>query len=104
MIKGSVSLKCLSEITGLDVYVSISPFCFEDVTSWCIIICVSKGGFKGLCRVSSPSQSKHKSAVSLISALHSHQSLSLLGTPDSLSELQAFLKRKAFIKFYFIEV
>ena len=33
MIKGNVSLKCLSEITGLEVYASISPLFFEDITS-----------------------------------------------------------------------
>lgn len=46
---------------------------------------------------SSSSLCKHKSTQSLMSALHSHHSLSLLGTLDSQSELQALFKRKAFI-------
>lgn len=63
--------------------ISISPLFFEDVSSQCVMICVSKGGFKGLFQVCRPSQCKHKSTMPLISALHTHPSLSLLGTLDT---------------------
>lgn len=61
---------------------------------------MSEGGFKGLCRVSSPSRVNTR----LCGFDERPSQLSVPVIVRDPAELQALLKRKAFFKFYLIEV